>query len=187
MDPRTIILDGYNVIRNLPGLSAAEKRSMETGRDALCAAVVSRYRHTPHRVIIVFDGDGPQHSILPLKGLARGQVIYTQAGVSADSVIAELSAAESARGMLVAVVTNDLEIRSAVRDSGGSIHNVSDLHSAISGAPKNLRRLAAHRAYVRGLESSDVDVDSPKGQRSKGNPHRSKRTKRSGPRTTLPD
>ena len=187
MDPRTVISDGYNVIRNLPGLSAAEKRSLETGRDALCAAVVTRYRHTPHRVIIVFDGDGPQRSVLPLKGLARGQIMYTQAGVSADTVIAELSAAESARGISVAVVTNDLEIRSAVRESGGSNHHVTELHKVIGEAPKGLRRLAAHRAYVRSHDSDDAEMETSKGQRTKGNPHRSKRSKRSGPRNALPD
>ena len=66
MGPRTILIDGYNAIRNIPALAAAERLSLRDGREALLAQVVARYRHTPHRVIIVFDGDGPAETTQPL-------------------------------------------------------------------------------------------------------------------------
>ena len=54
-----ILVDGYNVIRHVPELLAAERRSLASGREALLAQVRAAYQSAPHRVIVVFDGDGP--------------------------------------------------------------------------------------------------------------------------------
>ena len=37
--PKLILIDGYNVIRRTPGLAAAERVSLATGREALIAQV----------------------------------------------------------------------------------------------------------------------------------------------------
>lgn len=64
MDPRTILVDGYNVIRNTAGLAAAEHISLQHGREALLQQIAARYRHTPHRVIVVFDGQESNRDII---------------------------------------------------------------------------------------------------------------------------
>lgn len=127
MGPRTILVDGYNVIRNLPGLMAAERSSLHDGRETLLKQIASRYRHTPHRVIVVFDGDGPAETRQALPGLPRGQVIYSRRGESADSVIQRLSAEERAAGAECVAVSDDFEVRSGVQANGGKGARVNDL------------------------------------------------------------
>ncbi|MGZ3581948.1 MAG: NYN domain-containing protein [Ktedonobacterales bacterium] len=179
MGPRTILIDGYNVIRNIPALAAAERLSLRDGREALLAQVVARYRHTPHRVVVVFDGDGPVESTQPLSRMSRGQIIFTRRGELADTVIQRLAAAECERGMTVAVASNDLEVRMSVEQRGGSGARVDALAARLNEPPAYQRRLAQHRAYVRQQWESTED-DTPAGRRS-GNPRRSSKRQRTRP------
>src|SRR5215831_1205330 len=117
--PRTILIDGYNVIRRTPGLAAAERGSLAAGRQALIELVAQRYRQTPHTTMIVFDGDGPREMAEPLPR-CRGRVVYTQAGTSADAVIARLAADAAQVGGAPTVISDDWEVRASAEDSGGS-------------------------------------------------------------------
>src|SRR5215469_15049862 len=119
MGPQTILVDGYNVIRNTPGLAAAERVSLESGRETLVNLLVARYRHTPHRVIVVFDGDGKTESSYPLPGMARGRIIYSRSGETADQVLARLSLQEQAAGAECVAFSDDTEVRSNVQAAGG--------------------------------------------------------------------
>ncbi len=177
MGPRTILVDGYNVIRNIPGLAAAERVSLQHGRETLLKQIAARYRHTPHRVIVVFDGNGPSESTQPLPGLARGQVVYSQAGETADQVIRRLCNREQAAGADCIAVSDDFEIRTSVVASGGSGAHVRDLAAHLNEPSKYQRRQYLHRSYVLGQwqEESKTGSDwSPSGRR--------KKPKRSAPR-----
>ena len=149
MGPRTILVDGYNVIRNTPGLAAAERVSLESGRETLVQLLVARYRHTPHRVIVVFDGDGKIESSYPLPGMARGRIIYSRAGESADQVLARLSRQEQATGAECVVVSDDIEVRSGVQAAGGRGASVRDLAEKLNEPSRYQRRQYQHRAYLR--------------------------------------
>ncbi|HST86970.1 MAG TPA: NYN domain-containing protein [Ktedonobacterales bacterium] len=162
MDPAailTILVDGYNVIRNTPGMAAAEKLSLEAGREALCAQIVGRYRHTPHRVIVVFDGDGSAESVTALRGMARGRVVFTRRGETADSVIARLAARERRDGTQVVCVSNDLEVRTAVSALGGSAARVDDLTTHLNAPDRQTRKRYQHRAHVRAELEADANDD----------------------------
>src|SRR5262245_2928996 len=74
VQPQTILIDGYNVIRRTPALAAAERQSLAGGRDALLTALSATYRHTAHRVVVVFDGDGAAETSEAHHG-CRGNVI----------------------------------------------------------------------------------------------------------------
>ncbi|MGO8947809.1 MAG: NYN domain-containing protein [Ktedonobacterales bacterium] len=175
MGPRTILVDGYNVIRNIPGLAAAERVSLQHGRETLLKQIAARYRHTPHRVMVVFDGNGPVESTHPLPGLARGQVIYSRAGESADQVIRRLGEQEQAAGADCVAVSDDFEVRAGVQVNGGSGAGVQDLAIRLNEPSKYQRRQYQHRKYLRqqwqeesggeAKRSSDSKLDQRKQKR----------------------
>lgn len=163
MDPAailTILVDGYNVIRNTPGMAAAEKLSLEAGREALRTQIVARYRHTPHRVIVVFDGDGPAETVTALRGMARGQVVFTRHGETADSAIARLATRERRDGVEVVCVSDDLEVRTTVSALGGSAARVGDLAAQLNAPDRHTRKRYQHRAHVRAELDADADEDA---------------------------
>lgn len=53
-----IIVDGYNLIRNVPALAQYEGRSLQDGRDHLIARLAAYRAASGHRVTVVFDGPG---------------------------------------------------------------------------------------------------------------------------------
>src|SRR5258708_1134720 len=55
VEPKTLLVDGYNVIRRTPALAAAERHSLAGGRDPLLTAPPPPYPHPPHPPIAAFD------------------------------------------------------------------------------------------------------------------------------------
>jgi predicted RNA-binding protein with PIN domain len=157
MDPRTILVDGYNVIRNTAGLAAAEHISLQHGREALLQQIAARYRHTPHRVIVVFDGDGDVESSYALPGMPRGQITFSRAGESADQVIRRLSERERAAGIDCVAVSDDFEVRAAVQANGGKGAGVQDLARRLGEPSRYQRRQYQHRSYLQQQWQKDSD------------------------------
>ncbi len=149
MGPRTILIDGYNVIRRIPALAAAERVNLEAGRAALLSQLVARYRHTPHTVIVVFDGDGAVETSEPIARKMRGRIIFSRWSESADTVLKRIAAEECARGSVVEVATDDMDVRHAVQGIGGDVAPVDELRRRLNAPPKSLERQARHRAYFR--------------------------------------
>jgi len=50
------LVDGYNVIRREPGLSAREQVGLQVGRHALCQLLLAAARASGDQFTIVFDG-----------------------------------------------------------------------------------------------------------------------------------
>jgi predicted RNA-binding protein with PIN domain len=157
MDPRTILVDGYNVIRNTAGLAAAEHISLQHGHEALLQQVAARYRHTLRRVIVVFDGDGDIESTYALPGMPRGQIIFSRADESADQVIRRLSEREQSAGIDCVVVSDDFEVRAAVQAHGGKGAGVQDLARRLGEPSRYQRRQYKHRSYLRQQWQKDSD------------------------------
>jgi predicted RNA-binding protein with PIN domain len=185
MESRLILIDGYNVIRNTPGLAAADRVSLAAGRDALLQGVTTAYRHTPHRVVVVFDGDGGTESVVALPGRARGQVIFTPRGVTADETLRRLARESQAQGEQVTVVSGDFEVRLGATDTGARSACPGEFASRLNLPPRDVAKRGRHRAAVRAqLEARDADGDASKdrrrrgGTRKKGNSRRSPRQRR---------
>ncbi len=169
MGPKLILIDGYNVIRNMPGLAAAERASLAGGRDALLAQVTARFRHTPHQVIVVFDGDGPVETRQGIARMSRGQVVFTRRGETADATIGRLAAQGQSEGKSVVVCTNDLAVRTEIAGFGAQNASVPELGRALNAAPKHIARRFRHQQAVRKQwESADEEAPRPR----KGNPRR---------------
>jgi uncharacterized protein len=175
MDPKLILIDGYNVIRNMPGLAAAERVSLSDGRDALLAQVRAQLRQTPHRVIVVFDGDGPDETWQGLAHMSRGQVVFTPRGVTADTVIVRLAAEARSEGALVVVCTNDLAVRTETAAFGARSAGVDELGRALNAAPRHIEKRIRHQQAVR-RQWEDAE-DEPVRPR-KGNAYRSPKRRR---------
>jgi predicted RNA-binding protein with PIN domain len=175
MRSRVILVDGYNVIRHAPELLAAERRSLASGREALLAQIRAAYQSATHRVIVVFDGDGPAETCSPLAGMARGQVIYTARSVTADAVIVRLAAEERPRADDVMVVTRDAELRWHASAHGAASAHPDELRTKFHQAPRDVAQRARHRAAIRSAWDNDADDERPAPDRRRGNPRKARR------------
>jgi|GEM_PF-391965 predicted RNA-binding protein with PIN domain len=171
--PKTIIVDGYNAIHRTDGLHAAAARSLAAGRDALLRLLDQRYRHTPHRVIVVFDGDQHTETIAYYH---RIRTIFAAHHEPADRVIVRLVAAAQAAGEHVIVVSDDLEVQDSTNAAGGQSASARQLADHLYAAPKDVARRARHRQFVRsklGLDRERDDKDTHPDRPAK-RPHRSR-------------
>lgn len=174
MGPRMILVDGYNVIKNTPSLAAIERGSLDAGRQALIKRLVALYRHTPHRLVIVFDGDGPAESSQPVAGYARGKVVFSRRGEKADQVIIRLAAEASADHCEAVVFSDDLEVRLGAERHGAQTARVDDARRRMDEAPRLLRKRFSHQQNVR-REMEGDDRDEQAQARRKGNARRTPR------------
>jgi uncharacterized protein len=141
-----ILVDGYNVIKRDALFQSARARSFEAARHALITQLVNRYRHTPHHVTVVFDGDAPREQTMHEQ---RIRIIFSRAGETADSVISRLAAQARAKGHDVEMFSDDLEVQHAVKNVGGTVQSAGQLTIQLNAPPKHLKRLAEHRRAVR--------------------------------------
>jgi predicted RNA-binding protein with PIN domain len=103
------LVDGYNVIRRSPELSAREHESLEAGRRALCDLLRDLTRATGDQFTVVFDGARASGQA-SATGAVR--VVFSSARESADRVLARLAREGGA------VVSNDREVRRAASAAG---------------------------------------------------------------------
>jgi uncharacterized protein len=143
---RDILIDGYNVIKRDISFQSVRKKSFEAARHALITQLVNRYRHTPHHVTVVFDGDAPREQVTHEYHI---RIIFSRAGETADAVIARLAAQARAEGRDVEMFSDDLEVQHAVRNVGGSAQTTNQLTGQLNAPPAHLKRLARHRQFVR--------------------------------------
>ncbi|HLW01192.1 MAG TPA: NYN domain-containing protein [Ktedonobacterales bacterium] len=181
MEPKMILIDGYNVIKNTPDLLAVERHSLAAARDALVRKLIAKYRHTPHQVVVVFDAQQPRQTE---EHVQRIKLIYTCQGESADAVIAHMARERTSQHQTVVVASNDQEVRSAVVSAGGQAASSADLATHLNAPPRLLAQRARYRQEVQQrLESKEQEYDPS--QRLKGNPRRPKKQRR-GPAPQSP-
>jgi len=107
-----IVVDGYNLIRRSPELSALDRQDLELGREGLLGLLSPYQRLKGHRITVVFDG---REGGFPLRHQERRgdlTVIFSKRGELADEVIKQLS------GPGTVVVTSDRELASASERAG---------------------------------------------------------------------
>ncbi len=177
---RDILVDGYNVIKRDVSFQTLSSKSLANARQLLINQLASRYRHTPHQVIVVFDGDTMSEQTTQDR---RVRIIYSRAGETADNVIARLAASSRAAGREVELYSDDSEVRQAVVQQGGRVGSTNQLTKHLNAAPADLARLSHHRQQARrqyGLDPAqkyELDDDQPNfsHKRKKGKTPRHKR------------
>jgi predicted RNA-binding protein with PIN domain len=170
---RDILIDGYNVIKNTPSLRAIEVKNFAAARELLISQLVNRYRHTPHQVIVVFDGSGTTQQVSHDR---RVRIIYSRLGETADSVIARLAAEAQAAGREVEMYSDDREVQRAIAAQGGDVHTTGQLTSQLNVPPRDVARRAHHRQAIRRKYNLDPTYDPDDQPES----HRSSRGKKKG-------
>ena len=143
---RDILVDGYNIIKRDASFQALSVKSLADARQLLINKLGSRYRHTPHQVIVVFDGNGVSEQIIQDR---RVRIIYSRASETADSVIARLAASAQAAGRDVELYSDDGEVRQSVVQQGGRVGSTNQLTEHLNAAPADLARLSHHRQQAR--------------------------------------
>lgn len=156
---RDILVDGYNVIKRAPSFQAVRAQSLAAARAQLIVSLRNRYRHTPHQVIVVFDGD---ETLEQTSHEQRIRIIYSRHGETADSVIARLAALARLNGREVEMYSDDCEVQQSVTSQGGIAQTARQLEQEMHAAPRDIARRARHRAAVRhkyGLDTNTFGKD----------------------------
>lgn len=156
---RDILVDGYNVIKCAPSFQAARAQSLAAAREQLLILLRNRYRHTPHRVIVVFDGDAAQEQVSHAQ---RIRVVYSRHGETADAVIARLSVESRQAGREVEIYSDDIEVQRTIVLQGGTAQTTGQLERQVYAAPRDVARRARHRVAMRrkyGLDAPCVEED----------------------------
>jgi len=170
-----ILVDGYNIIKNNTSFRAVEQKNFAAARSALITLLVQRYRHTPHQVIVVFDGDGATEQMAHDR---RIRIIYSRHNQTADSVIARLATEARAAGREVEMYSNDREVQQAVAQQDGGVRTVHQLTSQLNAPSRDVARRTQHRQAVRrqyGLDPSFDPDDEPEYRSSSKGKKKSRR------------
>ena len=161
---RTVLVDGYNVIKRDPVLVSIERRGLQAAREALLARLLSSYDLRTCDVVVVFDGQGPAETT---EGWGKVRIIYSRSGQTADEVIARLSAAARDPSQVVAI-SDDRSVRDSVTRVGGQAAGSADRRQPRAGDKE--------RPDGQGKD----DEGQQRGREKKGNPRRAPRRPRQG-------
>jgi uncharacterized protein len=119
---RSLIVDGYNVIKQTPPYSHLAEDDLDAARAALVSDVAA-FAAGEWRATVVFDGHNNRASDGSSHHVAGVTVIFSRFGVDADAVIESLARAARERGDETTVVTSDAATQWAVL--GGSVGRMS--------------------------------------------------------------
>ncbi len=112
--PPTLIIDGYNLIRNSPILAPIDHQDMEEGRETLIARL-SEYRKIRHfPIVVVFDGTGFYHLSTTQENRMGIKILFSHRGQTADDFIVSLA---KQKGRETVVVTSDRGIHDRLKSS----------------------------------------------------------------------
>lgn len=119
---RTLIVDGYNVIRQTPPYRDLAEDDLDVARAALVSDVAA-FADREWHATVVFDGHLNPHSTGAEHAVNGVTVVFSRYGREADSVIEALAREARERGEETVVVTSDAQTQWAVL--GGSVARMS--------------------------------------------------------------
>jgi len=126
MQPRLVIVDGYNLILRSPRLKPGPNRTLRESRDKLVNLLSWMMGANDVRYLVVFDGaqaGGRDETT------GRVQVTYSRPPDKADDVIRHLVEKKVGGDEAITVVTSDLEVARHARAMGADL-SLADLFLA---------------------------------------------------------
>ncbi len=108
----TLIIDGYNLIRNSPVLAAIDRRDIEEGREALLSRLAEYKRIRHLSIVVVFDGTGSIHLSNTRENRMGIQILFSRQGQTADDLIVSLA---RQKGRETVVITSDRGIHDRLK------------------------------------------------------------------------
>jgi len=152
MNERWILVDGYSVLHFWPRLRKLAGRSLQQQRDALLSVLRQYGDATDRRITVVFDGYAAKHKPErnePPPGL---EVIFSDAGKTADDVIERIVATADRPGNITVVTSDNLE-RQTVETLGAQSLSCELFEQEITDALGELARLIREHSRPRRLGS----------------------------------
>jgi len=131
-----VVVDGYNLVHQMPELARHIESDLEYVRDRLIALLANYQATRGVKVTVVFDGRGVQAG--PRRPAAGGvEVVYSRAPQNADQCIKATIAREK-HPRACTVVTSDNSIICHVRDFGAkTISSAAFAAKLVSGAGRD--------------------------------------------------
>ncbi|MBN2248409.1 MAG: NYN domain-containing protein [Coriobacteriia bacterium] len=133
MGRHRLIIDGYNVMHAHPEYGALARHDMDSARARLVSDLTA-LASAEDRVTVVFDGGGNPHSDGVPHHIGGLTVLFSPAGMTADTVIEALAQRARERAEDTMVITSDGATRDAVRSGSVSIRSaesfIDDLRQA---------------------------------------------------------
>ena len=161
-----IIIDGYNLIRQSPELSALDIQDLQLGREALVDMLAAYKRLKPHKITVVFDGTSDP-ALYGDRHRARGiSLQFSHGGESADDVICRMARREKERAL---VVSSDREVMAAAESAGAATMDSTAFESKVT---------MAHYLSLKGGEDPDDLTGWQPTTRKKGPSRRLSKRKR---------
>lgn len=147
-----VLVDGYSVVHAWPKLRRAAGRSLEQQRDAL-VRVLRGYADARHcRVTVVFDGYAAKRRPGKVEPTPGVEVIFSEAGRTADDVIERLVAQAGNREKILVITSDRLE-RHTVESFGARSMDGELFQVEVEGALGELETLVRQHGRRRGLGS----------------------------------
>lgn len=119
MARKFLLVDAHNMIFSDPGLSELHRRNPAAARERLIHLLERHQDSSDTRVVVVFDRGNAARASGEPDAPSGVQVIYAQAGQSADTVIERLVLKYAATHALT-VATNDHLVRTAAAAAGAA-------------------------------------------------------------------
>lgn len=113
-----IIIDGYNLIRQIPELVEIEAKSLESARQTLIQHLKVYRKYKSHKILLVFDGQSELSSFSQAYREGGIEICFSTGVETADDVIIN-AVKHNPQGTVV--VTSDRFIMQEVRAQGCAI------------------------------------------------------------------
>ena len=138
MAKQFLLVDAHNAIFARPELSSLHRRNPAVAREELVKLLERHQDAAGLRVVVVFDGGTSARATSEVSGGAGVQVMYPQAGQTADAIIERLVLKYAGTHRLT-VATNDNLIRTAAMAAGASTIDVETLFDDMARSEGEMR------------------------------------------------
>jgi predicted RNA-binding protein with PIN domain len=128
-----ILVDGYSLLHQWPELAPGQPRHSARAREALVEVLTHYQDATGTPVTIFFDGSGKAPKAIQEAGAQPVEVLFSQAGQTADDMIERAAHRFQPYGEVL-VVTDDRAERDTVSGLGGTTSSCGNFIRMIAGA-----------------------------------------------------
>lgn len=133
-----ILVDGYSLLHNWPGLASGQPRHSVRAREELVHILTRYYDATGERITVFFDGAGAPPDVPANESSAAVEVLFSRAGQTADQLIERAAHRFQTYGEVL-VVTDDHVERDTVAGMGGITASCANFIRMIEDALTELR------------------------------------------------
>lgn len=161
-----IVIDGYNLIKQVPELERHENLSLEHGRNKLIELLKDYRKQKHHKITVVFDGQSNFAEFSSSFKEAGINIHFTRTHETADDIIKKMAEKLKSQGI---IVSSDRSI----------VDHSKRFGAATISSPKFFERLIM--SQMMNEHGFEAEKESPARK-----PHKRWQTYKKGPRKKLP-